>query len=95
MQIYRNNFTEPKPIECCASDGHDLARDLAAKAGCFPIRIPAEDPFYGAHNQRCMDFMRSSNDVSNGCNAYGPANQVNNCSNIWNDFNFPCMTIFL
>jgi len=82
MQIYRNNFTEPKPIECCASDGHDLARDLAAKAGCFPIRIPAEDPFYGAHNQRCMDFMRSSNDVSNGCNAYGPANQVNNCSNI-------------
>ncbi|KAF4527139.1 hypothetical protein B566_EDAN007227 [Ephemera danica] len=66
---------KPHAIRCCAQDGHDVVNDLSEQAGCFPIRIPAEDPFYSRHNQRCMDFVRSSNDVANGC-SNGPAQQM-------------------
>ncbi|XP_070397551.1 chorion peroxidase-like [Dermacentor albipictus] len=27
---------------------------------CFPIDVPAEDPFYGRYNVRCMNFRRSA-----------------------------------
>ncbi|XP_069703374.1 peroxidase isoform X2 [Periplaneta americana] len=54
---------------CCSSDlTLELAHDTRNSA-CFPIQIPKQDPVYGKAGIQCMEFVRTTNDVSQGCNS--------------------------
>jgi len=52
-------------ISCCPDErsAHVLHPD------CAPIAVPREDPFFGGHNQTCMEFVRSAEVVSTDCGA--------------------------
>jgi len=45
------NFDSKDEIQCCSSDGQFLPQDLRHPE-CFPISIPANDPFHGAKGRR-------------------------------------------
>ncbi|KAI9551659.1 hypothetical protein GHT06_021995 [Daphnia sinensis] len=45
-------------IECCTKEGGVLPPEMR-HPHCFPIDIPAKDPFYGPRGVRCLNFVRS------------------------------------
>ncbi|KDR24107.1 peroxidase-like [Zootermopsis nevadensis] len=54
---------------CCRQDlSTSLPKDSRNPA-CFPIRIPDHDPVYSKEGIQCMEFVRTTNDVSQGCNS--------------------------
>ncbi|KAJ6223481.1 hypothetical protein RDWZM_002026 [Blomia tropicalis] len=62
-----------KSIQCCkypASQRHP---------SCYPISIPADDPFFKFFNRQCMDFVRSMPGVKPNC-LLGPRHQINQVS---------------
>ncbi|XP_046398870.1 peroxidase-like [Ischnura elegans] len=67
--------------DCCSGDGRCLSKEVQTQhkpdGSCFPIDIPADDPFYSKFNQECMDFVRTATDATNGCgHPFGPARQL-------------------
>lgn len=48
-----------KPIECCSRGGAGILPPNQRHFACFPVRIDANDPFYGKFNQRCLNVVRS------------------------------------
>ena len=34
---------------------------------CWPIEIPAKDPFYALFRRRCMEFVRSASSLKANC----------------------------
>ena len=67
-------FDDSEEIKCCGADGQFLPADLRHDE-CFPIAIPANDPFHGARNRRCMEFVRSMAAQRSKCSP-GPREQV-------------------
>ena len=61
-------------IMCCTNDGNFIDRALQHPA-CFPISIPADDPFYAKFGRKCMNFVRSMPSQNAGC-TFGHAEQV-------------------
>jgi hypothetical protein len=54
---------------CCRQDLRlELPHDTRNPA-CFPIEIPDHDPVFSKAGIRCMEFVRTTNDVSQGCNS--------------------------
>ena len=45
-------------IECCTAEGGIIPPEMR-HPHCFPIDIPANDPFYGPRGVRCLNFVRS------------------------------------
>ena len=43
---------------------------------CWPIEIPANDPFYSLFRRRCMEFVRSASSLKAHCKL-GPRSQLN------------------
>ncbi|XP_046398889.1 peroxidase-like isoform X2 [Ischnura elegans] len=62
-------------ILCCRNDGFPHAPRYQHPS-CSPIDIPADDPFYLQHRQRCMNYVRSITTIRPGC-TLGPAEQIN------------------
>ena len=60
-------------VDCC-SEGLSRAR-VRRLPECFPIDVPADDPFYGRHRVRCLNFLRSIPALESGCEDH-PAQQV-------------------
>ena len=69
-----SNFDDKEEIKCCSSDGQFLPTSLRHDE-CFPIAIPANDPFHGGKGRRCMEFVRSMPAERPKCNL-GPREQV-------------------
>lgn len=62
-------LTEAHATRCCRQDlSTSLPKDSRNPA-CFPIRIPDHDPVYSKEGIQCMEFVRTTNDVSQGCNS--------------------------
>lgn len=64
---------EEKPIQCCKYP------PAQRHPSCYPISIPADDPFYKFFNRQCMDFVRTMPGVKPNC-LLGPRHQINQVS---------------
>ncbi|CAG2104853.1 unnamed protein product, partial [Medioppia subpectinata] len=67
-------------IKCCEHRPEDQHPQ------CYPIQIPANDPFYKYFDRQCMDFLRSLPGVKPNC-PLGPRAQQNSISS-YIDANF-------
>jgi len=63
----RSSDTDPACCSKSASDRH---------AECWPIEIPANDPFYSLFRRSCMEFVRSASSLKPECKL-GPRTQLN------------------
>nr|XP_045591913.1 peroxidase-like [Procambarus clarkii] len=54
-----NRFGDMGGIQCCGESGRHLVDAAVRHPACFPIEIPADDPFFGGTGRRCMNFVRS------------------------------------
>jgi hypothetical protein len=62
---------------CCARGLRKALPQQTRSPSCFPIEISVHDPVYSQAGIRCMEFVRTNNDVSLGCNSgQKPAEQV-------------------
>lgn len=68
-------FGNESGIECC-SENDGMIDPSFKHPSCFPIEIPADDPFYSKFGQRCMNFVRSMFAPRGECN-FGYAEQMN------------------
>ncbi|KAK8387859.1 hypothetical protein O3P69_020046 [Scylla paramamosain] len=58
VPIFR--FDNNTGIECCSNEGRDFLDATLTHPSCFPIEIPANDPFHSQNSgRRCMNFVRS------------------------------------
>lgn len=60
-------------IECCNDQG--FVDPSLSHPACFPIEIPADDPFFSRFGRRCMNFVRSMPTQNENC-TFGNAEQV-------------------
>ena len=67
-------------IKCCENPPDNR------HPSCYPIQIPANDPFYKYFDRQCMDFLRSMPGVKPNC-PLGPRSQQNSISSFL-DANF-------
>ncbi|XP_071518340.1 salivary peroxidase/catechol oxidase-like [Panulirus ornatus] len=63
-------------IECCDRERRGLVASSFTHPACFPIDVPADDPFFGRFGRRCMNFVRSMIAPRTACNL-GYAEQMN------------------
>ncbi|RXG57178.1 Chorion peroxidase, partial [Armadillidium vulgare] len=68
-------FGNSSGIECCHENGQFIARS-SLHPECFPISIPANDPFYSRFGRRCMNFVRSLPATTSNC-TLGHREQMN------------------
>lgn len=61
-------------IECC-SNGRTVDPSQTHPE-CWPIQIPADDPFYSTKGRTCMNFIRSMLGLNQDC-TFGYAEQMN------------------
>lgn len=55
------------PYQCCRkSNSIGMGKEISNPA-CFPIVIPADDPFYHQYNLTCLNYVRSSTTVPASC----------------------------
>ncbi|KAF9412140.1 hypothetical protein HW555_009270 [Spodoptera exigua] len=64
---------------CCKDGGKDFVPKEFMHPECFPIPVPASDPFYGPRGVRCLDFVRSAPAPRDDC-ALGWREQLNQVS---------------
>ena len=76
------NNEEGSGIKCCDEFTGQPLKELRHPA-CFPIEIPASDPFYAKYNQTCMHFIRSLPGKQLDC-SFGFGEQSNQISH-WHD----------
>ncbi|KZS09370.1 Chorion peroxidase [Daphnia magna] len=48
---------------------------------CYPVEIPAKDPFYALFRRRCMEFVRSASSLKGECKL-GPRSHLNLISSV-------------
>ncbi len=65
-------------IECCTEEG-GFKPELTRHPSCWPIEIPANDPFYAALRRTCMNFVRTVPGPRADC-TFGYAEQVSSFS---------------
>ncbi|XP_058794605.1 peroxidase-like isoform X2 [Phymastichus coffea] len=67
-----------KPISCCGDDGQwPLPRHV--HPNCAAIPVAENDPDYGEHRVRCLNYVRSMPVLKSDC-SFGPAEQMNQVS---------------
>ena len=74
--LFRLGDSNSSGIQCCTESGFETVSQLVSHPRCLPIPIPANDPFYRKHKQRCMNFVRSLPGPQESC-AFGYAEQQN------------------
>lgn len=73
VPIFR--FGNETGIECCNDQG-SFTNPSLTHPSCFPISIPADDPFFSPFQRRCMNFIRSMPTQGSNC-TFGFAEQMN------------------
>ncbi|GLH07204.1 Peroxidase precursor, putative, partial [Gryllus bimaculatus] len=62
---------------CCTADGSVAIPKQYAAPSCFPIILGPHDPVYSKVGQQCMNFVRTTTDISSGCaKNFKPAEQL-------------------
>ncbi|XP_015434443.1 PREDICTED: peroxidase-like [Dufourea novaeangliae] len=74
----RKMMSTGKPISCCRSDGNTLS-PRHIHPDCAVITVPDQDPVYGKHYVRCMNYVRSLPVLRPEC-TFGPVEQMNQAS---------------
>ncbi|XP_017790614.1 PREDICTED: peroxidase-like isoform X1 [Habropoda laboriosa] len=74
----RKMISSGKPILCCHSDGSTLS-PRHIHPDCSAITVSDQDPIYGQHYVRCMNYVRSLPVVKSEC-TFGPVEQMNQAS---------------
>nr|XP_053631157.1 peroxidase-like [Cherax quadricarinatus] len=72
-----NRLGNNSGIQCCSSDGRSFIQPPFVHPSCFPIEIPANDPFFGRSGRRCMNFVRSMFAPRNSPCTLGYSEQMN------------------
>jgi hypothetical protein len=62
-------YTEAHSTRCCGQGLRHALAEGTRNPACFPIQIPDHDPVYSREGIQCMEFVRTTNDVSQGCNS--------------------------
>ncbi|CAL7938603.1 unnamed protein product [Xylocopa violacea] len=71
----RKMMSSGKPISCCLADGSSLSPRYL-HPDCSAITVPDQDPIYGEHYVRCMNYVRSLPVLKSEC-TFGPVEQMN------------------
>ncbi|XP_076294511.1 peroxidase isoform X2 [Lasioglossum baleicum] len=74
----RKMVSSGKPISCCRPDGNTLA-PRHVHPDCSIITVPDQDPVYGKHYVRCINYVRSLPVLRPEC-TFGPVEQMNQAS---------------
>ena len=74
--VTRLSSEEAPGILCCNPDGTKPLTKQFLHPACFPIEIPADDPFFSQFGQRCMNFVRSVPAPQLSC-SFGFGEQMN------------------
>ncbi|XP_053983298.1 peroxidase-like isoform X3 [Hylaeus volcanicus] len=74
----RKMVSSGKPISCCRPDGYTLS-PRHVHPYCYPITVSDQDPVYGEHYVRCMNYVRSLPVLRSDC-TFGPLEQMNQAS---------------
>nr|XP_033333242.1 peroxidase-like isoform X3 [Megalopta genalis] len=74
----RKMVSSGKPISCCRSDGNTLS-PRHVHPDCAAITVPDQDPVYGKHYIRCINYVRSLPVLRSEC-TFGPVEQMNQAS---------------
>ncbi|XP_012141528.2 salivary peroxidase/catechol oxidase isoform X2 [Megachile rotundata] len=74
----RKMISSGKPISCCQPDGSALS-PRHVHPDCSEITVPDQDPVYGEHYVRCMNYVRSLPVLKSDC-TFGPTEQMNQAS---------------
>ncbi|XP_015600667.1 peroxidase isoform X3 [Cephus cinctus] len=74
----RKMLSNREPISCCHENGGMLS-PRHIHPDCAPISIAEDDPVYGKHSVRCMNYVRSMPIIRPDC-TFGPAEQINQVS---------------
>lgn len=74
----RKMVSSGKPISCCRSDGNTLS-PRHIHPDCSAITVPDQDPVYGKHYVRCINYVRSLPVLRPEC-TFGPVEQMNQAS---------------
>ncbi|CAG2058688.1 unnamed protein product [Timema podura] len=62
---------------CCSEDKAEAIPKEYRDPTCFPIEVLHDDPHYAQHSQQCMNFVRTTTDLSQGCSQpFKPAEQA-------------------
>nr|CAD7457603.1 unnamed protein product [Timema tahoe] len=62
---------------CCSEDKSEAIPKEYRDPTCFPIEVLHDDPHYAQHSQQCMNFVRTTTDLSQGCSQpFKPAEQI-------------------
>ena len=64
--------SEPK---CCDVDAG------RRHPACWPVQVPANDPFYSTYRRRCLEFVRSAGGLRDGCRL-GPRITLNTITHV-------------
>jgi peroxidase len=79
--LFRLGNKNSSGIQCCTEDGSDPVEQIVFHPQCLPIGIPANDPFFRQHGQRCMNFVRSLPGPQASC-TFGYAEQQNQITHL-------------
>nr|CAD7433458.1 unnamed protein product [Timema monikensis] len=72
-----NNRNKAHSTNCCSEDKAEAIPKEYRDPSCFPIEVLHDDPHYAQHSQQCMNFVRTTTDLSQGCSQpFKPAEQV-------------------
>ncbi|XP_076644739.1 peroxidase isoform X2 [Halictus rubicundus] len=74
----RKMVSSGKPISCCRPDGNTLS-PRHVHPDCAVITVPDQDPVYGKHYVRCINYVRSLPVLRPEC-TFGPVEQMNQVS---------------
>lgn len=54
-------------LKCCSADYRHMLPDQLSYYGCYPIEVPADDPYYSQYKFGCAHNIRSQPIFSNDC----------------------------
>ncbi|XP_069947342.1 peroxidase isoform X1 [Cherax quadricarinatus] len=77
-----NRLSNDSGIQCCSNNDRDFVDSAFRHPACFPIEVPANDPFFGGTGRRCMNFVRSLLAPRNTPCNLGYAEQMNQLTHV-------------
>nr|CAD7203756.1 unnamed protein product [Timema douglasi] len=78
--LITGSYLKAHSTNCCSEDKAEAIPKEYRDPSCFPIEVLHDDPHYAQHSQQCMNFVRTTTDLSQGCSQpFKPAEQHWTC----------------